>query len=440
MSIKYFCHQNYRWIVLVMGIFVVFSALGLARFGYSVLLPPMQESLGLNNSQAGVLATSNLTGYLAFSLLGGALASRFGIRLVVTLGLIMIGAGMILTSLADEYLAVALWRGLTGFGSGAANVAIMGLWAAWFVSKQRGLASGLSVSGSAFGLIFSGMFVPWIINEYGDSGWRVSWFVFGVISLILAMGAYLILRNNPQELGAASYGEPDSNRNPKPVGNNTLIRGSIAVPSSERVENPGWKDVYFSPAVIRLGIVYLAFGFSYIIYMTFFVKSLVSDHGLTASEAGKIFMLMGWFSIPCGLIWGTVSDYLGRKNTLIILYTILAITIGLFGLGNSLLHFSISAALFGITAWSIPAIMAATCGDLLGSKMAPAALGYITVFFGVGQAVSPVLSGIIADNTGSFVGPYVMGASVAFLGALGAAFLLKSDEVGRYSAKPPANL
>lgn len=427
-----------------MGIFVVFSALGLARFGYSVLLPPMQESLSLNNSQAGVLATSNLTGYLAFSLLGGALASRFGIRLVVTFGLIMTGAGMILTSLADEYLAVALWRGLTGFGSGAANVAIMGLWAAWFVSKQRGLASGLSVSGSAFGLIFSGMFVPWIINEYGDSGWRISWFVFGVISFILAVAAYLILRNNPQDLEARSYGKPHSNRNPEVVGNNASIRGSIVVPSIETGvtsgENPGWKDVYFSPAVIRLGIVYLAFGFSYIIYMTFFVKSLVSDHGLTALEAGKIFMLMGWFSIPCGLIWGTVSDYLGRKNTLIILYTILAITIALFGLGNSLLHFGISAALFGITAWSIPAIMAATCGDLLGSKMAPAALGYITVFFGVGQAVSPVLSGIIADNTGSFVGPYVMGASVALLGALGAAFLLKSDEVGRYSAKPPANL
>ena len=64
----------YPWILLAAGTLAVFCALGLARFGYTVILPPMQAGLGLDNTQTGALATANLTGYLAFSAIGGALA------------------------------------------------------------------------------------------------------------------------------------------------------------------------------------------------------------------------------------------------------------------------------------------------------------------------------------------------------------------------------
>ncbi len=63
---------HYAWVILIVATCVVFGALGLARFGYTMLLPPMQEGLGLDNAQAGGLATANLIGYLVMSLLGGA--------------------------------------------------------------------------------------------------------------------------------------------------------------------------------------------------------------------------------------------------------------------------------------------------------------------------------------------------------------------------------
>lgn len=58
------------------------------------------------------------------------------------------------------YTSVALWSGLSGLGSGAVNIAIMGLWPAWFAKKKRGLAAGIAVSGSSIGLILTGLFVP----------------------------------------------------------------------------------------------------------------------------------------------------------------------------------------------------------------------------------------------------------------------------------------
>ena len=109
---------HYAWYILVMGVLVVACVLGLARFGYTVILPSMQKSLGLSNTQAGTLATANLLGYACFALVGGALASHYGPRRVVTAGLLIIGGGMLLTGLAHGFVSAAALRLLTGVGFG----------------------------------------------------------------------------------------------------------------------------------------------------------------------------------------------------------------------------------------------------------------------------------------------------------------------------------
>ena len=61
---------HYGWVILVLATLVAFGALGLARFGYSIVLPAMQVHLGMDNTQAGVLAAVHVVGYLVASLLG----------------------------------------------------------------------------------------------------------------------------------------------------------------------------------------------------------------------------------------------------------------------------------------------------------------------------------------------------------------------------------
>ena len=67
--------------------------------------------------------------------------------------------------------------------------------------------------------------------------------------------------------------------------------------------------------------------------------------------------------------------------------------------------------------------MAAACGDVLGSRLAPAALGFITLFFGIGQALGPFVAGAMADAFGSLSSAFLLAAGVALLGAFGAALL-----------------
>ena len=147
-----------------------FAVLGLGRFGYTMVLPAMQKGLGLSNTLAGSLATANLIGYATMSLVGGALAARFGTRAVLPVGLVIAAIGMALTGLSQGFAEAAGWRLVTGIGTGLTNVPATALAGAWFARRMRGVASGVVVSGSSIGLIVAGPLVPRVLAATGPTG------------------------------------------------------------------------------------------------------------------------------------------------------------------------------------------------------------------------------------------------------------------------------
>jgi len=401
---------HYAWIVLVVGTFIIVGSLGLARFGYTLLLPDMQAALGLDNTGAGGLATANLIGYLLLALIGGVLSARFGARVVITVSMFVVGIAMIFTGLSSSLWQVLMWRTVTGLGSGASNVPVMGLLSSWFGPRFRGLATGIAVAGTSIALVVTGPLVPRILLAFPKNGWRLSWYLFGGFSLLLAAFGAIFLRNTPRERELGRLGE----------GKNTRSDETF---TPEKLQ---WRLVYLSPKVLHLGALYFAFGFSYIIYATFFFRYLVGEVGYTSIAAGNLYMVMGWFSMACGLIWGTLSDHIGRRAALILVFEIQAASFVLFALWPEPAGLFISTVLFGLTAWSIPAIMAAACGDVVGYRLAPAALGFITLFMGIGQSTGPSVAGIIADKTGSFASAFLLAAALACIGGVGSSLIKTS--------------
>ena len=416
---------HYGYLILIIGILTVTGALGFARFGYTTILPSMKVGLNLNNSQMGLIATGNLIGYTAFSLIGGFLAARYGPRIIIVFSMFLAGITMVLTGLANGFAAALVYRFFTGFGSAGSNIPVMGLVSAWFAPRRRGMAAGFQVGGSGVALVVTGLLVPQVIAAWPGSGWRISWFILGGLVVLLGILSYAFLRNSPAEKGLLPVGaEPEQPARPAAGGKNQASpAGGRAQkgpsPAGEGKEKLQWGNVYASLALWHLGLIYFMFGFSYIIYSTFFSAALVSDKGYTQAQAGSLWALVGVLSIFSGVLWGAVSDYLGRKYALAMIFGLQAICYALMGSGQAPGILVLSAVLFGLTCWSIPGVVAAACGDYVGSKLAPAALGMVTLCFAVGQALAPAVAGYLADLLRSFNPALFLAAGVAALGCLG---------------------
>lgn len=386
-----------------MGMLVVAGVLGLARFGYGMIVPEMRQNLGLTHEQIGFIASADTFGYFISALVAGLLAARFGPRAVVTVGLLWTGLAMISTGLVHSPYTAALMRFFTGVGSAGGNIAIMGLASAWFAPSRRGMAAGVFVGGSGIAIAFTGWMVPQINTIFLEAGWRYNWFILGAIDIVLCAAAWLVLRNNPSE------------KNLRPIGETS----AITVKEDRSAVNLGIKDVIRIPGVPYLAALYFCFGFSYIITATFFVVYLIDELKCTQELAGSIWATAGILSIGSSVIWGTLSDRLGRKSILVTIFSIQTLAYLLL-----VLKFSdgwllwLTAILYGLTAWGIPSLAASCCGDISDAKGASAVLGFITFIFGFGQMLGPLSAGYIKEFTLSFTGAFLLAAILAALGAL----------------------
>lgn len=401
---------RYRWAILGMALLAVFGALGLARFSYASILPSMQAALGLSNAQAGSLATADLTGYLLMSVLGGVLAARMGPRRVISAGLLLCTLGLVLTGVSWSYAPALLGRLLAGFGTAMANIPAQAMIGQWFSRRRRGLATGTVGSGASIGLIVAGPLVPWMVASFGDSGWRMSWYVLAAGTFILAVAGFAILRDRP---GYTPEGLES-----------TGSHGHLSR-----------RKLYLSGAIWQLGAVYFLFGFAFMIYLTFFTKRLIADIGYTPEAAGTLFMIMGWAGLPAAVLWGWIADKVGRNRAVMAILVLQAVSFALFALWTSTAGLTVSAVLFGLTIWGGPPIVAVMCGDMVGPAAAPAAYGFLTAFHALGQAAGPYVAGRMADAFGSFTSAYLLAAGVAIVGAAGMV-LLRAREARPAAAQP----
>ena len=399
---------HYGWIVVFAGLLTVFACLGIGRFALGMLLPSMGVNLDLNYSQMGFISTGNFVGYLVAVLISGYLMRRLGARKLIFLALLIIGISMVWISRTNHFLAILALYIVTGFGSGAANIPIMGLISHWFAPHKRGKAAGYMVVGNGLAIMFAGEFLPRINAAQGLEGWRTGWAFLGVIVLVISLICLLLLRNNPQSMGLIPVGESD---------NQATTKLAKPVEFSDRRKY-----------IFHMGCIYFLFGFTYVIYATFVVTTLVQEWQFSEAQAGRVWFWIGFLSLFSGPIFGGLSDKLGRKTGLIIVFSLQTLAYLLIASTSELLFLYLSVGLFGLVAWSIPSIFAAMVGDYMGPQLAATAFGYITFFFGIGQIVGPALAGILAEQGGGFSSSYLMAASMTAI-AVVFTLLLKNPAI-----------
>ena len=357
-------------------------SLGLARFSYALLLPPMRAELGWSYFTAGAMNTVNATGYLVGALLLPRALARLDARTIFLGGgwgaaLLLALHGVAGSMVRSDALLYAL-RGLTGVAS-AATFASGGLLAAR-LGQQPGarpsLVLGLYYGGTGLGIVASSLIVPPLT-------WPVAWqgLALAALAATLAMG----------------WG----------------TRPLAAAPMAAAARGAG-----FSARDFAFGLAgYLMFGLGYIGYMTFIV-TLLREQGASGATVVAFYILLGCGVIASSWLWAPLLQRYRGGQPLALLNALLAVATLLPVLSAHPLAVFASGALFGAVFLSLVASTTALVRHNLPPAAWPAGIAAFTSIFAAGQIVGPSLVGWVADGAGGLARGLAVSAGVLALGAL----------------------
>jgi MFS family permease len=395
---------HYGWIIVALGFLIIFACIGLARYAYTMLLPSMQAGLHLPYDQMGYIGTGNFCGYLLSVVLAPPLVRRFKPRVVITSGLLVITLALFAISISHGFFLPLILYFMVGMGTGFANIPTMALISHWFRSDQRGKAAGLMIGGNGAAIVLAGILVPALNRSFGADGWRAGWLLLAIIALLVTSLAALLVRNYPSDMGLEALGKETPPSTGQTVSKERRGDGAL---------------------LVRLGLLYLAFGATFMVYGTFIVTTMVREYGFSESKAGMYWSWVGFFSLFSGILFGVLSDRIGRKHGLALVFAVQTAAYLLAGLKLGGIGLLFSLVLYGSAVFAIPAIMAAAVGDYLGLSRAASAFATITIFFAAGQTVGPALAGVIAKTSGSFSNAYLMASAITATATIFALFLPK---------------
>jgi predicted MFS family arabinose efflux permease len=367
-------------------------SLGLARFAYALLLPPMRADLGWSYATAGAMNTVNAAGYLLGALLMPVALARVDARHLVVAG--GAAAAVLLAAHAAVHgdsalfalrcaLGVASAVSFVGGGVLAAKLASHCEAAAVGVrAPSAGLVLGLYYGGTGLGIVLSALLLPSVISWPG-AGWRAAWGVLAGLSALATL--------------AMAWGTQGWRVQPL----------HAALRQSARLRPLAW------------GLSgYLMFGLGYIGYMTFNV-SLLREQGLGQGAITVFYGLLGAGVVASSRLWASLLQRhrggvpMMWLNGLLALATVLAVLRP----GNLVLA-CLSGALFGSVFLSVVASTTALVRHNLPQAAWASGITAFTVVFALGQIVGPLLVGALADLLGGLSGGLLLSAGLLALGAV----------------------
>ena len=382
------------WLAVALSMGAAIS-LGITRFAYALLLPPMREDLGWSYTLAGGMNTANALGYLIGALVTPWLLRRAAPSAVLLAGAVMATVFMGLSGFFTQAAPLLAQRLLAGGASALVFIA-GGLLAARLgaqVPGRSGLLLGLYYGGTGWGISLSALLVPAVLAAApAPHSWTWAWWALA----LACVAATLALLWPARVLSGLAA----------PVATASGTPPAAAVPDRVR-----WRAL--APALLGYGL----FGVGYIGYMTF-VVALLREQGRGAGEVTLFYALLGLAVVLSSRIWAGLLDRsrggeaLARLNALLGVATILPAITGAWPVVLA------SGLLFGGVFLSVVASTTALVRHNLPQALWASGISAFTIVFAAGQIVGPTVVGWIADGPGGLARGLVFSACALWVGAL----------------------
>ena len=385
----------YRGWFVVSGAFVVlFVAYG-AHYSFGVFLSALLDEFHWSRaSLAGVFSIYAVM-YPAVGSVAGHLTDRWGPRVVISGGGVLLGAALAAMSLVTQLWQPYLLYGVVaGIGMSAAYVPCNATVVRWFVAR-RGLAVGLAMSGASAGTFVMPLVAQLLVASVG---WRVAYVVFGVgIAATLILVAPLMHRD-PESLGLA----PDGGARP--------LHATRSDPGSWPLSRAIQSRAFWALAA-TFGATWVPV-FIPLVHLVPFARDL----GYSPMTAAWVVSSLGAGAVLGRLVMGAVSDRFGRRRTLRVALALQTVAcLGLLTAGGGLLLLLGASALFGYGYASVSTLFPPLVGDFFGRAHAGSIVGALFAIAGSTGGIGPWLAGALYDATGGYTVTWTLCASLNVL-------------------------
>jgi MFS family permease len=359
---------DYGWVVVAAGALMTCVGFG-AMLSLAVFLQPISEAMGW--SRAGVSAAATLDflfmGLAAF--IWGALSDRFGTRIVVLAGSLLLGLGLVTASQAQELWQFQLCFGvLIGIAAGSFYAPMMALASAW-IDKHRSLAVALVSAGMGMSPLTVAPSASMLITAYD---WRTAMLVIGIAAWALLIPACFLVRPAPAATATANAAD---------------------APETEWTAAQALR----TPQFITLALAHFACCAAHS-GPIFHMVSYAMVCGIAPLTAVTVYSLAGFSGLGGRLLLGAMADRIGAKPVLVGGLLVQALCIATYLAVYRLGEFYALSVMFGLAYGGVMPLYAVLVREFFGVRIMGTMFGAVSAFASLGMALGPWAGGLVFDT------------------------------------------
>jgi sugar phosphate permease len=409
---------KYRYVVCA-TIFLSYILVYFHRLCPAVIALDMQEAFQTSGTLLGVLGSAYFYPYAVMQLPVGLLADSWGPRKTVASFLVVACIGSLLMGLSSGFGLAILGRVLVGFGVSTIFVCNFKLLAEWFKTREFAFMGGLFMAAGGIGVLSASAPLAWVSNSMG---WRMTLIAVGMITLVMALVVYILVRDKPEDMGLPALYPPEEG----------MSKGENRSPAGDQASPHGGR---FWPLPVYA---FCAIGTFFALAGLWAGPYLMHIHGMSKTEAGVV-LSMGAFSLIAGSpLLSFLSNVVGRKPIFIGCSSLLIVVFAIFVFfphGMPILALYPLFFLLQSCGGATGQITATVAKELFPVKIAGTAVGALNFFPFLGGAVFQVLIGaIVSRDEGTETGYSLAGyqhmflfcAATSFVSLIAACFLTET--------------
>jgi MFS family permease len=341
--------------------FVVFGV----GYSFGVFFKPMAAEF--HASRAATSAFFSITGFVSYMLasLTGHLSDRFGPRIVVGTGAIVMGVGLVLTAFIGHMWVGYLTYGVgVGVGTACAYVPTLAIVGGWF-TKRRNTALGIAVAGTGCGTLLTPPIAAALIGRYG---WRVTNVFFGGGAAVLLSACAAVAERPP-----------------------------LAVSVTKHSLGRTFRSAEFAMLYVSWLLATTALFVPFV-----FLPPFARDHGASEVAAASLLSLIGGVSIVGRLGLGALSDRMGTLRLFKATVFLMGVSYTIWLAFPTYEWLIVFAIILGLGYGARISLMPGVLIELFGLQNLGATLGVFFTSSGISAALGPPLAGLVIDYTGSY--------------------------------------